>query len=210
MLYTIMVYIVYLPIWIVNRYNGVMPYPAKTNAPTILAAAIDQIERDGGELSMRELAHQLELTPRALYRYYPDRAGLEAAIAAEGARRLRAALAKSAEGHTGKDALREAAIAYRVFAADNPALYAQVMRPRELAGDLYQAKEALWTLVVCIVQDAGGLPLAESAAVAVALWAFLHGFIQLELAGILGDQKPRNGFEVGLEAFLAGIVDRTG
>ncbi|SRR5258708_4015347 len=35
-------------------------------------------------LSMRELASTLGLPPRALYRYYPDRAALEAAIAEEG------------------------------------------------------------------------------------------------------------------------------
>jgi AcrR family transcriptional regulator len=58
-----------------------MPYPAKTNAQTILTAAIEHLEQYGEEaLSMRELASSLGLSPRALYRYYPDRAALEAAI----------------------------------------------------------------------------------------------------------------------------------
>jgi hypothetical protein len=38
------------------------------------------------------------------------------------------------------------------------------------------------------------------------LWAFLHGFIQLESAATLGEQKPQSGFQVGLEAFLAGLT----
>jgi hypothetical protein len=46
----------------------------------------------------------------------------------------------------------------------------------------------------------------RAASAAVALWAFLHGFIQLESVAILGEQKPRSGFQVGLEAFLFGLT----
>ena len=62
----------------------------------------------------------------------------------------------------------------------------------------------MWTFVVRLVEHAVGQERAASAAVA--LWAFLHGFIQLERADILGEQKPRSGFRVGLEAFLAGLT----
>ncbi len=81
-----------------------MPYPAKTNAQTILAAAIEHLEQYGEEtLSMRELASTLGLSPRALYRYYPDRAALEAAIAEEGFHRLRSVLTSAVGMHRGKD-----------------------------------------------------------------------------------------------------------
>jgi len=62
----------------------------------------------------------------------------------------------------------------------------------------------MWTFVVGLVEQAIGVESAAS--VAVALWAFLHGFVQLERAAILGEQKPRSGFEVGLEAFLSGLT----
>src|SRR5258707_656005 len=127
-----------------------MPYPAKTNAQTILAAAIEHLEQYGEEaLSMRELASRLGISPHALYRYYPDRAALKAALAEEGFHRLRSALVDAVSIHVGQE-------------------------------------------------------IAASAAVA--LWAFLHGFIQLESANILGEQKPRSGFQVGLEAFLSGLT----
>jgi AcrR family transcriptional regulator len=182
-----------------------MPYPAKTSAQTILNAAIDHLEQYGEEsLSMRELASGLGLTPRALYRYYPDRAALEAAIAQEGFQRLRSTLANAVQNRVGHDALREAATAYLAFAQAHPALYGLLMRSHEQTAGLMQAEHAMWDFVLRVVGSTVGETVAASAAVA--LWAFLHGFIALERAAILGDQKPRSGFSVGLEVFLAGLA----
>ncbi|HLZ60122.1 MAG TPA: helix-turn-helix domain-containing protein [Ktedonosporobacter sp.] len=182
-----------------------MPYPAKTNAQTILAAAIEQLEQYGEEaLSMRELASRLGLSPRALYRYYPDRAALEAAMAEEGFRRLRAALIDTVGMQVGKEALRAAATAYRAFAQAHPAWYALLMRFHVQTPGLLQAGHEMWAFVVGLVENAIGQEQAASAAVA--LWAFLHGFIQLERTAILGEEKPLSGFQVGLEALLSGLT----
>jgi AcrR family transcriptional regulator len=182
-----------------------MPYPAKTNAQTILAAAIEHLEQYGeAALSMREVASRLGLSPRALYRYYTDRAALEAAIAEEGCGRLRAALVDAVGVQVGKDALRAGATAYLAFAQAHPAWYALLMSVHEQTPGLLQAEHALWIFVVELVEKTVGQERAASAAVA--LWAFLHGFIQLESAAILGEQKPRSGFQVGLEVFLAGLT----
>src|SRR5260370_30892193 len=105
-----------------------MPYPAKTNAQTSLAAAIEHLEQYGEEaLSMRELASRLGVSPRALYRYYPDRAELQAALAEEGFHRLRSALVDAVSMHVGKDALRACATAYLAFARSHPAWYVLLM-----------------------------------------------------------------------------------
>ncbi|HEY4385711.1 MAG TPA: TetR/AcrR family transcriptional regulator [Ktedonobacteraceae bacterium] len=182
-----------------------MPYPAKTNAQAILAAAIDHIESHGeAALSMRELASILGLSPRALYRHYPDRATLEAAIAEEGFHRLRSALVDAVGQRTGKDALREGAIAYLAFAQAHSVWYTLLLRAHEQTPGLLQAERDMWVFVVQLVEKAVGQATAASAAVA--LWAFLHGFIELEHANVLGEQKPRSGFNVGLEALLAGLA----
>jgi len=182
-----------------------MPYPAKTNARTILQAAIEYIEQYGEEaLSMRELASRLGLTPRALYRYYPDRAALEAAIAEEGFRRLLVALVDAVDERVGKQALRASATAYLTFAQAHPAWYALLMRFHVQTPGLLEAGHETWTFVVGLVEDAVGAE--KAASVAVALWAFLHGFIQLERSAILSEQKPRSGFQAGLEAFLSGLT----
>jgi AcrR family transcriptional regulator len=182
-----------------------MPYPAKTNAGTILQAAIEYLEQYGEEaLSMREVASRLGLTPRALYRYYSERAALEAAIAEEGFRRLHADLVAAVDQRVGKDALRANAIAYLTFAQAHPTWYALLMRFHVQTPGLLEAGHEVWTFVVGLVEDVVGTERAASAAVA--LWAFLHGFTQLERAAILSEQKPRSGFQVGLEAFLSGLT----
>lgn len=181
-----------------------MPYPAKTNAETILSAAIAYLERHGeAALSMRELASHLGLTPRALYRYYPDRAALEGAIAAEGFRRLHADLVEAVGERTGKAALRITVERYLTFEQAHPAWYGLLMRFRVHTPALLEAGHALWAFDVTLLEQVVGKENAPAAAVA--LWSFVHGYIQLERANILGEMKPRSGFQFGLEAFLAGL-----
>ncbi len=196
------------PTMLVKVYtSSVMPYPAKTNAQTILTTAIAYIEQHGIEaLSMRVLATMLGLTPRALYRHYPDRAALETAIANEGMRQLQAALATATTGRDGLDALRSAAYAYLDFARTHPAIYNILMQPHEAPADSPMAEHSLWYFVVTLIEDRTGLSTETSADATVALWAFLHGFVELEQADVFGRQKPRSGFEAGLEAFLTGLA----
>ncbi len=190
--------------------DGVMPYPAKTNAQTILAAAVAYIEQHGEDaLSMRVLARELGLTAHALYRHYPDRAALEAAIAAEGFRQLQCTFVEATAGQQGIDALRSAAYAYLAFARTHPALYTMIMTTGDMTGGTQTTEHHLWIFVVELIEKTIGLSTEASANVAVALWAFLHGFVELERANVFGLQKPRSGFEAGLEAFLSGLTAAT-
>ena len=196
------------PLAVVKVYTiDVMPYPAKTNAQTILAAAVAYLEQHGeNALSMRVLAKELGLTAHALYRHYPDRAALEAAIAAEGFRQLQRTFVEATADQQGIDALRSAAYAYLAFARTHPALYTMIMT----TGDMAEGTEHhLWMFVVELIEKMVGLSTEASANVAVALWAFLHGFVELERADVFGLQKPRSGFEAGLEAFLSGLTTAT-
>ncbi|HEX2619040.1 MAG TPA: TetR/AcrR family transcriptional regulator [Phototrophicaceae bacterium] len=185
-----------------------MPYPAKTSAQTILTTAMDYLEEYGEEaLSMRELAGKLDLSPRALYRYYPERAILEAAIAAEGFRRLRVVLVETVGTRQGKEALRGIAEGYLNFAQANPKLYPLLVRFHEHTPEFQEAANEVWGLVVGAVAEAVDSSISPDAA-AVALWAFLHGFVQLDNAAIIGERKPRSGFTIGLEAFLTGLGEK--
>ncbi len=187
-----------------------MPYPAKTNAQTILAAAVAYLEQhEGSALSMRVLAKELGLTPHALYRHYPDRAALEAAIAAEGFRQAQSAFEAATTDLYGIDALRSAAYAYLAFARTHPALYAMIMDTHDMPEGTQAAEHHLWVFVVELIEKTIGLPPEASANVAVALWAFLHGFVELERINAFEFQKPRSGFEAGLEAFLIGLSTAT-
>ncbi len=181
-----------------------MSYPTKTNAEAILTAAIAYLEQYGeAALSMRELANHLGLTPRALYRYYPNRAALEGAIAAEGFRHLRTDIVEAVGERTGKEALQVAVERYLAFEQHHPAWYSLLMRFRVHTPELLEAGHALWAFEVKLFEQVVSKENAPAAAVG--LWAFVHGFIQLERAAILGEMKPRSGFQFGLEAFLAGL-----
>ncbi len=180
-----------------------MPYPSKTSREAILEAAVQQVEREGVEkLSLRALAQGLEVAPNALYRYFADRAHLEAAIASEGLVRLHTAMAHAAANGDAEQAVRRMAKAYVAFAQKHPALYAVSMTPQvPCAGE--SAHEAMWLFTVGLMARLTGAAKAPEAAVA--LWAFLHGMVLLEHGGALGARKPRAGFAFGLEAFLAGL-----
>ena len=177
-----------------------MPYPSKTDHQTILSAAVKELARKGiRDLSLRKLAATLGLAPNALYRYFSDRAALEAALANEAARRLERALRKAADGCEPITTIRKMASAYMKFAKDNRHLYEVMMSlhaPEHDAASLH----SLWAFTVEQVQRVAGPGRAAQASVA--LWAFLHGAVTLEAGQVLGDRKPASGLEFGLDAWL--------
>jgi AcrR family transcriptional regulator len=187
-----------------------MPYPAKISAASVLAAALERLEAGGIEaLSMRALAADLGVTAASLYRYYPDRATLEAGIAEEGFRLLHGTLASAVTSAESLPAAYSAARAYLEFARRRPALYNLLMaahKPPVDAGadEEPQAENSLWGFVLALVGRVTGR--ADDADAAVALWAYLHGFVELERAGVIGARKPWTSFEAGLGALLSGLV----
>jgi len=178
-----------------------MPYPSKTDRETILAAAVDQAALQGLErLSMRSLAASLGLAPNALYRYFADKAQLESAISAEAANRLHQELA-AASGKCGPEqALLRMARAYLHFARTNRFLYEIFMACRSKSTEDDQPHERLWGYVVMQVAKLCGE--AKAAECSVALWAFLHGFAELDSAGAIDGGKPASSFEFGLKAWI--------
>ena len=67
----------------------------------------------------------------------------------------------------------------------------------------HEARAALWTRLLQVVGDLTGS--ADDTEAAVALWAFLHGFITLERAGLFGTPGPKGGFARGVKAMAAGL-----
>src|ERR1700675_1246480 len=183
-----------------------MPYPSKTDRQTILSAAVKELARKGiRDLSLRNLAASLGLAPNALYRYFSDRAALEAALANEAARRLEQALRKAAGGCEPVTTIRKKSSAYMKFAKDNRHLYEVMMSlhaPEHDAASLH----SLWAFTIEQVQRIAGPDRAAQASVA--LWAFLHGAVTLEAAQVFGESKPASGLEFGLDAWLRAVSTR--
>lgn len=179
-----------------------MPYPAKTSAEQILAAAVALLEREGqAGLSLRALAAELSLTPNALYRYFPSREALLAAVAVQGAEGLLADL-RGVQGSGGD--LAGLAHSYLKFARERPALYDLYMTCDSLSAEQRQVYDRQWGLVVQALTPLAG---PRSREAAITLWAYLHGLVGLERSGVYAhdSDKPRDTADFGLGLLLAGL-----
>ena len=163
---------------------------------------MNQVTRDGlTGLSLRSVAATLGLAPNALYRYFADRAALEAALAEESQRRLFGVLQKAVGKKSPEAAIRSLAQAYLRFARDEPHLFTLTLMPSAAEAASEPAHVAMWRFVQQQVSNLYGAQQTPQAAVA--LWAFLHGMTALEAAGVLGSQKPTSSFEFGLRLWIA-------
>ena len=184
----------------VKVYSVHVPYPSKTDRNAILSAAVEELSRAGiRDLSLRNIAASLDLAPNALYRYFSDRAALEAALADECARQLELALRKAAHGCAAEKAIRRMAATYLQFAKDHRHLY-EVMMSFHTPDHEASSRQTLWLFTVEQVERLAGEIHAREASVA--LWALLHGAFTLETTQVLGENKPPSGIQFGLNAWL--------
>jgi AcrR family transcriptional regulator len=178
-----------------------MPYVSKTDRQAILTAGIEQVAESGlRSLSLRGIATKLDLTPNALYRYFADRAALEAAISAESAVRLHAVLQRAAGKKSPEQALRSMANAYLQFARENPNLYDMMVDPSRHDANCTFSPD-VWSFVVQHVAKVAGSNRSHQASVA--LWALLHGVISLERASVFGPDGAKGDIRFGLDAWFA-------
>jgi AcrR family transcriptional regulator len=156
-------------------------------------------------MSLRSLAASLGVAPNALYRYFADRAALEAAMSAESARQLKSVLKRAARHREPEEAVRSMALAYVRFARESPHLYGLLMTPCTPSEEDAESHQDLWNFVVDQVALISTQSRAREAAVA--LWALLHGTVALEAAQVFGEEKPFSGFDFGLEAWLTAAAN---
>ena len=182
-----------------------MVYPSKLSSDAILREA-ERLLRAGGQdaLSMRALAEALGVRASSLYRHFPDRAALIAALEDRAAAALHGALRAASEEQPPAEALERAGHAYLAYAREQPHFYGLLLAPRPPALAGPGAGKDLWNLVLALVGAVTGH--ADDTAAAVAFWAYLHGFAGLEASGGFGLSGPRGGFERGLEALTRGLT----
>ena len=161
-----------------------MPDSQKTSHKAIVAAAVELIERDGSEaLSMRAVARRLGIAPNALYNYFLDRKTLEATVAAEGTRRLRAALRRAAKGAVEAEVVCRSCRAYLRFARRRPALYAMMMKKHPDIPGLRAARAGLQDFFRGLFGSLADPQPAQTAGFMA--WALLHGTVVQENDGLL-------------------------
>jgi AcrR family transcriptional regulator len=182
-----------------------MPYPQKLSEQQILDEAARLVDEEGLDaLSTRVLAKRLNARAPSLYRYFPNKDSLIRAVSAK----FLADLAEEVGHHAD---LAGMAHAYWNYGLRYPNRYAVVVceAPENVQPppvDKFRVTEPLHELATRLAPHR---PLV----VARALWAYLHGSVNLRLmwptrAGL----DPEAAFEAGLEAIeawlAAGASDR--
>ena len=182
-----------------------MSYPRKLSQEAILEVALGVLEREGSQgLSMRAVAAELQVAPNALYRYFPGKAELLAALAEAGSQILLAALRQASAGQTPLLALRALARAYLDFARSRPALYQVKMAEVHCAESDPTGHDAIWSFVLDLT---GALPLSHDPRdVGMAMWAGLHGLVELDRLNLLEGRDPGHTLDVMLDLTVAGLM----
>jgi len=162
------------------------------------------------KLELRKIAQRAEVSRTAPYLVFgKEREGgglvaLQAAVAADGFRKLAGALGKAGEGAADpEEGLGKLAAAYLRFAVANPRLYrlmfgAEVAGRLELEGLGEERREAQRVVEGAIrrCQAAGVVRAGDVAGAALGAWATLHGHATLLLDGeyeaISGETEPED------------------
>ena len=179
-----------------------MAYPKLLSSADIVETAINLIEESGASgLSLRAIAALLGVKAPSLYRYFPHKEALEAAVAQEVLSAILTVL-QTVHGNEDPDTrFRETAEAYLGFARERFSLYSLVVQNRLSGAYESKAGQDVWDLLLAVASSVSGRP--DDTGATVAMWSFLHGYATLEHSGAFGDSGPQGGLERGLEAFLS-------
>ena len=159
----------------------------------ILQAARDIIAAEGaGALSIRGIAGRIGYSAPALYEYFDGKEAIAEALFVAGFRQLAAMMEQIAQEDP-VARLHALGIAYRQFAISHPQEYSLMFsRPipefQPSSDDLDIATTAFAPLQHTFEDGivAGVIRPMDARAGATAAWAFLHGLVSLELAGMGG------------------------
>lgn len=184
-----------------------MPFPAKVSTAALLAGAQRALEAEGVEaLSLNKLAAEFGIKPPSMYKHFESKAALLRAVNATTNRELAAAMQQAADTPPGDTSakLAQLAHAYREYAKTHPVAYGLLYSSAhpELFPDADEAESLALPLQAIIAHVSGE---DHSLAALRGLWALVHGFVTLELAG----QFRRGGsldsvFASTIRAYLKG------
>jgi AcrR family transcriptional regulator len=184
-----------------------MVYTQKIRHDHLVERAYELVEREGVEaLSMRRLAQIVDVRASSLYHHFPEKSALLRAVAEKGLFHLAAALER-ASTLVQSDPRRQIyamGMTYREWALQHSQLYRLLFAGTPPIED---ASSASPTAAVTPVLAATRALVGESQATAAAqaIWAFVHGYVMLELTGHLQQCLPIEGFQLGLACFVQGL-----
>jgi AcrR family transcriptional regulator len=179
---------------------------------SVLDAALEIIAADGPDaVSMREVARRAGVSHQAPYHHFTDRAGIFAAISAEGFLKL-AAEVRTMPAHAPNPA-RSCFEAYLRVAMTNPGHF-RVMFRGDLCGltthaEVKAAADQSFNELLRMVERTIGRPVDDAAALtwATLMWSTTHGFATLLIDFPLARRLPPG---LSLEQHIDDVVELMG
>ena len=190
--------------------------PAAPTAQKIATAARRLLDREGAEaVTMRRIAEAVGVTPMAVYRHYPDRAGLLNALANEGFEELARRLATQRFSVDIARRLTKMANIYLEHALENPRLFELMfLKPREGARryprDFKLGDSPTANLLAEVIRegvDSGYLRKDDIWEIVFEIGALSHGLILLYLGGRIGltPARFRDFYRRSFRRYIRGI-----
>lgn len=167
---------------------------------TLLDVCLRILETEGiGAVSLRRVAREAGVSPRAPYNHFPDLAALLAALSDRGFTELGERLAVArAEADSPVGALVALVRAYVDFARARPAYFRLMFRP-ELSESTkgaakHTARDDAFRMVADVVASCAGdgwIAESDAAVFTITLWGFGHGIAALWTEGQLAEQADK-------------------
>ena len=195
----------------VRKDQTARPYHHGDLRQALIDAGLRLIEtRAEDDLGLRELAREVGVSPTAIYRHFPDKQALKAALAGAGLVRLAVSQQQaSAKAGGGAACFLASGMAYVRFAAGQPVLF-RLIFSHAAVDDLLDADPSRQSTAMRGLRDdvdrlvPPGCPAAERKALALHAWALVHGLARL----VLDQQIPPDWALI--ERVLAGMVTLLG
>src|ERR1700751_2841617 len=185
--------------------------PARLSREIIVNAALTFLDREGWDaLTINALATQLGTKGPSLYNHVDSLEDLRRTVRMRGIDDIITMLARVAEGRVGDDAVLVMAGAYRSYAHHHPGRYSAFTR-MPLGGDdpEYTAATRNAAAPVIAVLSSYGLDGHEAFFAALEFWSAMHGFVLLEMTGVMDDIDTDVLFSDMVLRLAAGLGRRT-
>jgi len=189
-----------------------------TTAERIAQAALELLMEGGsGAVTMRRVAAAVGVTPMAIYHHYPNREALLVAATEQEFEALRGVLeGRRTTGLRGAELVVEMLLGYVDYALERPRVFRYLFnqpRPgaRRFPDDFRGRQSPTLTLLADEVEAemaAGRMKADDEWAVALQLWALVHGYAEFYLGGRMAlEVEPfRALVRAGLRRTLDGLL----
>lgn len=186
------------------------PRPARLSRDSIVNAALNFLDREGWDaLTINALANQLGTKGPSLYNHVHSLEDLRRTVRMRVVGDIIDMLNTVGQGRTPDDAVMVMAGAYRSYAHHHPGRYSAFTR-MPLGGDDPEFTEATRAAAAPVISVLAAYGLDADAAFFAALefWSAMHGFVLLEMTGVMAGIDTDAVFADMVMRLAAGIRSR--